>query len=118
MAFYMTGLLLSLVFSTGLECERTLLESLSDPGDWTPQNGSPAAELSPDGHLMLKCRFEEGMDRCFWDKEIQVDLSRYGRFSLRISGENTDAISSGTIYFRSGDGWYGGWFPLREGRET
>jgi len=118
MAFYMTGLLLSLVFSTSLECEKTLLESFSDPGDWIPQNGSPAAELSPDGHLMLKCRFEEGMDRCFWDKETRVDLSRYGRFSLRISGESTDAISSGTIYFRSGDGWYGGWFPLREGRET
>lgn len=112
------GIILGLICSTSLEAEKVLLESFRNPADWTPQNASPMAELSPNGYLSLKCRFEEGMERCFWDKETRLDLSRYGRFSLRISIENPDAINAGTIYFRSGEGWYGGWFPVKEGWQT
>ncbi|HID56501.1 TPA: hypothetical protein EYP37_08215 [Candidatus Poribacteria bacterium] len=118
MSFCLTGLMLSLILSSGLEWERVSLENFDNPSDWTPQDGSPTAELSPDGHLILKCRFKEGMERCFWDKEIRLDLSRYGRFSLKLSVENPEAISNGTIYFRSGEGWFGGWFPLRGEEET
>ena len=62
--------------------------------------------------LQMKCDFSQRQERCYWDKEVSLDLSKYGTFIFEIYAENPQAINSGTLYFQSGDGWYSGAFPV------
>jgi len=49
-------------------------------------------------------------ERVYRDAAIKLDLSAYTEFSLAIRLSNPQAVSRGSLYFKSGDGWYGGWF--------
>ena len=99
-------LLTSLMWLTGVEL-------LSLEG-WTPQGGSPPAGIE-DGKLILPIELSPEMERCYWDREVKLDLSTFGRFVLRMEVENRKLIRSATIYFRSGEGWFGAWFTVGEG---
>lgn len=83
---------------------------------WKPQAGSLPVEISRtdegDGYLIFNCDLSQKQDRCYWDKKVDLDLSKFGRFTFSIYAENPKAISSGTLYFQSGDGWYSGAFPI------
>ncbi len=83
---------------------------------WKPQVDASPVQLSKtddgNGALLLQCDFTKKQDRCYWDKEIKLDLSKFGRFSFWIYANNPQAISNGTLYFQSGDGWYSGAFPI------
>lgn len=83
---------------------------------WNPQAGSLPVEISKtdegDGFLIFNCDLSQKQDRCYWDKKVDLDLSKFGRFTFSIFAENPKAISSGTLYFQSGDGWYSGAFPM------
>ena len=89
---------------------------------WTPQAGSMAVTLgSHDTEhgkqaMMMNCDFSQKGDRCYWDKEVDLNLTRFGRFSLWVYSEKPFTISGCTLYFQSGDGWFAGRFsPAKTG---
>jgi uncharacterized lipoprotein YddW (UPF0748 family) len=89
---------------------------------WKPQVESPSAELMPhrtdegEQALLLRCDFSRKEERCYWDREVDLDLTRFGRFSLWVYAENPRAVRSGTLYLQSGAGWFSGRLPIeREG---
>ncbi len=63
--------------------------------------------------LRLMCPFRSVESRCLWDAKISLDLSAVTRFSFWVQVRDPEAVSRGTLYFRSGEGWYAGWFPVR-----
>ena len=81
---------------------------------WKPQAGSLPVELTKHDkkQAFFKCDLSQKQDRCYWDKEVDLDLSRFGRFSFWIYSDNPQAISNGVLYFQSGDGWFSGSFPI------
>ncbi|MBM3212990.1 hypothetical protein FJZ33_12270, partial [Candidatus Poribacteria bacterium] len=83
---------------------------------WDPQGGSLQVEkhnfgVSNQG-MLLRCDFSKKQDRCTWDRNVNLDLTKYGRFSLQIYAEDPSAIRSGTLYFQSGNGWYVAKLPV------
>lgn len=62
--------------------------------------------------LKLMCPFSKAKDRCYWDADIPLDLSSTSGFSMAIKLNDPQAVSGGTLYFRSGKGWYNGWFSV------
>ena len=50
--------------------------------------------------------------RCFWDADISLNLSDISGISFSVKVSKPSAISRGTLYLHSGNGWYGGWFKL------
>jgi uncharacterized lipoprotein YddW (UPF0748 family) len=79
---------------------------------WKPQAGSLPVEITSDSIrknvMLMPCDFSRETDRCYWDRNVNLDLTKYGRFSIWIYAENPGAIRSGTIYFQSGNGWFSG----------
>ncbi len=82
---------------------------------WTPSSQSPPAEVAADGALRVSADFVDGAERVYWDAAVGWDMSRYGRLSFSVSVEGAAAVGHLTIYFRSGDGWYGASFAAHEG---
>jgi len=80
---------------------------------WKPQAESPPVELmphaAPNGKqaLLLPCDFSRKPERCYWDREVKLDLTKFGRFSLWVYVKDPQAVGHGTIYFQSGNGWFG-----------
>lgn len=56
--------------------------------------------------MLLRCDFLNREERCTWDREVNLDLTKFGRFSLLIYTKNPRAIRNGTLYFQSGNGWF------------
>ncbi|MCC6822438.1 MAG: family 10 glycosylhydrolase, partial [Verrucomicrobia subdivision 3 bacterium] len=93
---------------------------------WTA-SGAPAVamatggEWGPDQVVLLPCDFATRSTRCTWDRAVNLNLASYAEFALEIFAPNPGAISSFTLYFKSGAGWYGasatlsqaGWQTLR-----
>ena len=85
---------------------------------WKPQAGSPSVELTlhrtgrGEQALLLPCNFSRGNEQCYWDREVKLDLTKFGRFSLWVCVENPQALQNGTLYFQSGDGWFAGKLPI------
>ncbi len=50
------------------------------------------------------------LDRVYYDRPVSLDLSGITEFSLAVRIANPQAVSRGSLYFKSGAGWYGGWF--------
>jgi uncharacterized lipoprotein YddW (UPF0748 family) len=69
------------------------------PVDIMQRNGSTALQLNAD--------FTGESNRAVYDRDVDLDLSRWGRFSLDMYVADPGLFRSFTIYFRSGDGWYG-----------
>jgi uncharacterized lipoprotein YddW (UPF0748 family) len=52
------------------------------------------------------------VDRCFWEVDCPLDLSGTSEIRLSVRASSPDAVERCSLHFRSGDGWYGGWFAL------
>jgi uncharacterized lipoprotein YddW (UPF0748 family) len=83
---------------------------------WIPSSQSPTAGVADNGALLVHADFAEGADRAYWDAAVAWDLSRYGRMSFSVGVDGAAAVGHLTIYFRSGDGWYGASFAAHEGK--
>lgn len=83
---------------------------------WRSMEGAHPVRLSGEGvlgrALILQCDFTQPIERRYWDRLAKLDLSRCDAFSISVNVKQPDAIGRFTIYFRSGDGWYAGWFRL------
>jgi len=83
---------------------------------WRAMEGASPVRLSGEGvigrALLLPCDFAQPVERRYWDKPVKLDLSRCDAFSISVNPSLPDAIGRFTVYFRSGDGWYAGWFRL------
>lgn len=66
-----------------------------------------AGEWGADQVMVLTCDFATRSTRCTWDRTVALNLSSYAEFALEVYAPNPAAISSFTLYFRSGAGWYG-----------
>jgi uncharacterized lipoprotein YddW (UPF0748 family) len=92
----------------------------------------PAAGVSPVGlfdgiapvekpGVRFPCNFSAVESRCYWDRTISEDFTNDTLITLRVYIGNPEPISSLTLYFRSGGGWYSntfrnlqrGWQELR-----
>jgi hypothetical protein len=92
---------------------------------WLPGEGSlpvvPSVREEGGGVVRIPALFSSGLPRTIHDRAVKLDLSQYGQFTLDVFVENPDAFAQFTIYFRSGDGWYGasenlsqsGWSKLK-----
>lgn len=99
---------------------------------WVAQAGSPLVEVANFGEwgaervMELQCNFSVQASRCYWDRTVPLDLTGYRNLALEIYVADPGAVSSFTLYFHSGGGWYGlsvpvttyGWqtlyFPISE----
>ncbi len=78
-------------------------------------------EWGADQVMLLTCDFATRNTRCTWDRTVALNLGSYAEFALEVYAPNPGVISSFTLYFRSGAGWYGasaafsqpGWQTLR-----
>ena len=79
---------------------------------WQAGRSSPEVGLFPGvpgvekRGVSFPCRFIPGESRCFWDHDLNLDLTKEQKFSLRIYIEDPSLISYLTIYFHSSTGWY------------
>ena len=93
---------------------------------WGGTGGPPvtmatAGEWGTEQVMVLTCDFATRNTRCYWDRTVSLNLSAFTEFALEVFAPNPDVISSVTLYFRSGAGWYGasatltqtGWQTLR-----
>jgi uncharacterized lipoprotein YddW (UPF0748 family) len=83
---------------------------------WQSEQG-PATRASTDvggkgPGLRLICPLATADDRCSWDADLPLDLSGVTAVSLSIRATRPAAVARCSLYFRSGDGWYAGWFTL------
>ena len=80
----------------------------------TAEGGEPAGLFERDGGTALRMNADftdEQSRRAVYDRDVNLDLSRWGRFTLDIYIDQPGLFGSFTIYFRSGAGWYGaGWY--------
>ncbi len=91
----------------GFEGENARLSWRSEQGPAT----RVAADVAGQGPgLRLMCPMETADDRCSWDADVALDLSWVTEISLSIRIAKPDAVKRCSIYFRSGEGWYAGWF--------
>ncbi|MFQ6099270.1 MAG: hypothetical protein ACE5O2_16180, partial [Armatimonadota bacterium] len=87
---------------------------------WAPNDtGEPVAMMSdPDGGdarvLRLPCDYTRQTERNYWDRQVDLDLSRFGRFELRMYMDDPRCLSHFTLFFQSPGGWYGATIPLRK----
>ncbi|MGD9496525.1 MAG: glycoside hydrolase family 10 protein [Armatimonadota bacterium] len=89
---------------------------------WQPDEDSlPVGLMERDGGgaLRMNADFTGESRRAVYDRTVDLDLSRWGRFTLDIYIDDPGLFGSFTIYFHSGNGWYGSGVPLgRKGWDT
>ena len=77
---------------------------------WQPQAASPVVGLvARDGGTALRidCPFTQDTERSYCDQDVELDLSRLGRFTFELFVDDPTPLGRFSIYFRSGAGWYG-----------
>ena len=62
--------------------------------------------------LKSNAHFSRGIQRVSYDRDIQLDLSMYGSFTLDVFLLEPWAFHAFTLYFKSGDGWFGCYSPM------
>ncbi len=91
---------------------------------WVASEGTPPVEVLADGDgraVVVRAPFAENrkLTRAVVDQRAQLDLSEPGAFALDMAIDEPKAIAGMTLYFRSGNGWYGCGGNLRgSGRQT
>jgi len=94
---------------------------------WKPGAGVSPVELYEGDPPLEKpgvrfpCNFPDVASRCYWDTALSEDFTDDTLILLRVYIENPLPVSSLTLYFRSGAGWYSntfgnlqrGWQELR-----
>lgn len=76
---------------------------------WQSSGGLPAMQKVFDHRTKgyeFTCDFAKVAERCFWDAEMNLDLSSAASLSGWFYVTNAAAILSVNIHFRSGRGWY------------
>jgi uncharacterized lipoprotein YddW (UPF0748 family) len=80
---------------------------------WKP---GPAASrpthAPPGGGARFELPFGAGVDRVYWDRPAELDLSHAEGFQITLSCSRPDAVRTVALYFQSGDGWYARLVPL------
>lgn len=85
---------------------------------WRPGPASPAAARHNDA-LLFPCPLRRGMDRVYWDRDVNFNLAHYPLLELEISCPRPDAVRRIGLYLKSGKGWYVWLKPLAgSGRQT
>lgn len=83
---------------------------------WVAPDGSVIKAVpglyGDDAGLQMKVTFKKDTDRVYRDVPVSLDLSSYTEFSLAIRITNPSAVSRCSLYFKSGSGWFGGWFSV------
>ena len=109
-----------------LSAEPLIIDSFDYPDDstaqaaWIERAGSPPVEMADSGDwgservMKLPCDFGVQPTRCYWDGSVPLDLSAQSMFELELFVSASDAVSLFTLYFHSGDGWYGRSVPITE----
>ena len=62
--------------------------------------------------LKSNAHFAQGIQRVSYDRDIELDLSMYGSFTLDIFLLEPWAFHAFTLYFKSGGGWFGCYSPM------
>ncbi len=57
--------------------------------------------------VRIPCIFTRDVERTMHDVNTALDLSSYGRLSIDVFVDDPGPFSHFSMYFRSGDGWYG-----------
>jgi uncharacterized lipoprotein YddW (UPF0748 family) len=90
--------------------------------DWKPNlppaPASLAPQKTPDGQdaMAFPCRMDRLEERAWWDLAAPLRLGASGRVAMWIKATgDIQAISSSTLYFNAGAGWYGAQFGPPEG---
>jgi uncharacterized lipoprotein YddW (UPF0748 family) len=82
--------------------------------------GGPAVTMADGGNwgtnraMLLTCDFATRDVRCYWDRAVAMNLGSHTEFALEVYAPDPGAISSLTLYFRSGGGWYGSSATLKQ----
>ncbi len=75
---------------------------------------APAVDMATSGDwgadqvMILPCDFATRSTRCYWDRTVSLNLAAFTDFAIEVFAPDPGAISSFTLYFHSGAGWYGG----------
>ena len=91
---------------------------------WVASSGTPPVELMTDGQrsvLKVVAPFatDPKLPRTVIDREVTLDLASPGEFVLELASDSPEAFAQLTLYFRSGEGWYGsGGSPTKKGWQT
>lgn len=98
---------------------------------WVPSDKTPDIAVAKDnGRDVLEIRMpfaaQPDMERTIHDRNVKLDLSVPGEFTVEIAAPDPDAIAHVALYFRSGAGWYSsntgltrrGWQTLRFSKAT
>ena len=73
-----------------------------------PVSMATSGEWGTEQVMTLTCDFAVRTERCIWDRTVSLNLAAFTDFALELFAPDPGAISSFTLYFRSGAGWYGG----------
>jgi uncharacterized lipoprotein YddW (UPF0748 family) len=121
-----------LLATFGIAAEPRTLDAFDYPDaaaaskTWIAAEGTPpvgAAREAAGRVLTVSLPFASSprLGRSVMDRAAALDLSGEGEFRLDVATDAVDALGQVTLYFRSGDGWYGsgeslvksGWQTLR-----
>ncbi len=86
---------------------------------WQARGDSPAVTVERTGGVTFTLPFDRDLDRVYWDRQVQLNLSTFDTFALELTAPAPEHMRSLAIYFQSGDGWYIWSRPLHQaGRQT
>ena len=123
---------LILLAAVGAAANEKVLDAFDYPGPeaaqraWVASGSTPRpVSVTHSGRKMVEFEvpFAKNPDllRTILDRDVSLDLSVPGEFTLDLAAENTEAVGSVNLYFRSGGGWFSasagvqkaGWQTLR-----
>jgi uncharacterized lipoprotein YddW (UPF0748 family) len=85
---------------------------------WRPDQGSPPVKvMDHDGGkaLRMDCPFTQEVERSVYDRAVNLNLSQVGQFTLDYYVDDVKPLRGFSLYFRSGEGWYGAGFNGEKG---
>ncbi len=117
--------LLLLVAAAGISAGRQVIDSFdyatpqAAQAAWIASGGTPPVSVARDDAdrvLEFRAPFatDGDLERTIIDREVSLDLAAAGQFQLQIAAERPEACGHVTLYFRSGEGWYGCGASLHE----
>ncbi|MBC7330042.1 family 10 glycosylhydrolase [bacterium] len=76
---------------------------------WIPQENSPQVSLAVENErkvIKFELNFPEVRDRCYWDRNLNLDLSDCEKIILEIKADDPSELGGCTLYLQSEGGWY------------
>ncbi len=113
---YIIGIVATMLAPARADMALSFFSGPNAPEVWS---GPGVASVSPQADLRgnatgiaLQLPLRRLPDRAYWDAAVSLDLRTSSSFSLDVQIDDPEAVRSVSLYFRSGDGWYGGWFKI------